>query len=119
MMAKNSSRGENVEEPVKIVQASGEIDVTNVSELASKLNDAANVSPNGFVIDLSAATYIDSAGIMAIMACFRRLRNNHGRLSVVLRNPSMKRIFDVIRIGTLPGILICDDLPSAEQFITA
>ena len=103
----------------KVIRATGDIDLSNVGELNAALNDAVKESPDGFIIDLSEVTYIDSAGIAAIISAYQRICPHKGKLALVVKTANVKDILDLIHLNMLPGLFICDDLPCAEAKLSA
>jgi anti-anti-sigma factor len=102
----------------QIVHASGEIDLANIHEFRSAVEVAAGESPHGFVIDLSDATYIDSAGIQTILTAYRRVHTANGRLAVVVHDVNVKAILRIIHLDTLPGMYMCEDLAASERALS-
>jgi anti-sigma B factor antagonist len=56
-----------------LVRAAGDIDLTNVGQLAAAL-EAAAASGDAVTVDLTAVTYCDSAAIRALFTAARRTR---------------------------------------------
>lgn len=102
-----------------IVMAPGEIDISNVDEFIRSLDDAAAKSPGGFIIDLTDTTYIDSAGVQAILALYSRDHLEERKLAVVTGNSLIKSVLGVVHLEQLPGMFVFDDLDSAKQAISA
>jgi len=100
-----------------IIRVSGEIDLSNVGDLRAALDNSVNESPDGFVIDLVEVDYMDSAGIAAILSAYRRLRPS-GKLALVITNANVREIFALIHMDKLPGLFVCDDIPSAERIFS-
>lgn len=98
-----------------IVRTSGNIDLSNINEFISVIERAVRKSPEGFIIDLSGSTYIDSAGIQAILGAFRDLRSTNGRLALVVTGKNMKEIIDIVHLDVLPNLFVRNDLASAEE----
>lgn len=74
-----SSRG-----GVVIARITGEIDMSNVTELRESITEhTPNASP-GVVLDLSAVDYVDSAGIHMLYRLSESLRNRGQVLRVVI-----------------------------------
>lgn len=99
-----------------IVKAAGEIDLSNIDEVRSAIDSAIERSPQGFVIDLSDVVYVDSAGVAVVISAYRRTVKVGGMLAVVRPVSSgVRRVLDLIGLRMLPGILVTDDLASAEE----
>lgn len=101
-----------------IVAVCGEVDLSNVSFLLEGIDEALTASPEGFAIDLSEVTYIDSAGIAAIMSAYRRVYPN-GRLAVVAADRNVRSVLRLIHLEQLPGIFLLDTLADAEKALSA
>ena len=106
-----------IKEKERIVWARGEIDFGNVEGLNAELSAAVKESPHGFVIDLSGATYLDSAGVQAILWTYRSILDAGGKLALVITHPNVKDIFVVIGADRLPDLFICDSVESAVKAI--
>lgn len=101
-----------------IVKAIGDIDLSNVGEFRKALDEAIKEFPEGFVIDLSEAQYIDSAGVMAIIYAFQCVHPNGGKLALVIVKPTVKEILAVVHLEKLPGIAVFKDLASAKNLFS-
>lgn len=81
--------GENV-----IVAAAGEIDIATVAELRERLYALA-VGGRPLVVDLDQISFIDAAGLGALVGA-ARLASEHGtRLQVVCARPQIRRLFKI------------------------
>ncbi|MHB0912893.1 MAG: STAS domain-containing protein [Armatimonadota bacterium] len=103
----------------RVVRVSGEIDPDNVEELGTVLSRAVEAYQGVFTIDLSDVTYLDSAGIRAILHAYQQSREAGGRIALVVANDSLKRLLHIVRLDELPDLFICDDLPSARAVLAA
>lgn len=107
---------ETIEGKWPAVKAAGEIDLSNIDELRTAIDAAMSASPHGFVIDLSDIGYIDSAGVAVVISAYRRLNKAGGALAVVKpTSEGVRRVLDLIGLHMLPGIVVTDDLESAEE----
>lgn len=98
-----------------IVTAPGEIDLSNVAEFTNSLDDAVSKAPGGFIIDLTDTTYIDSAGVQAILAAYSKDHAEDRKLAVVTGNSLIRSVLGVVHLEQLPGIYVFDDLNDAKQ----
>ena len=64
------------------------------------------------VLDLRAATFIDSAGLRAILTAHQQLESRGSSLHVVKPAP---RVFNVFRITGVDRVLRCVDRPFAQD----
>lgn len=97
-----------------IVQVQGDIELEYIDEFRRVLNEAAAESPCGFIIDLTDTGYIDSAGLGAIFAAYRKVTHCGGKIAIVV-NASVNKIFKLVRAEMMPGFIICSDLDDAAQ----
>lgn len=98
-----------------IVHVTGEIDISNVAEFNKALSEAAEKAPEGFIIDLTDATYMDSAGVQAILTAYSKMRESEGCLVVIIGNVRVKRVLEVVHLEQLPGLCIRENLDAAKQ----
>jgi anti-sigma B factor antagonist len=68
----------------------GELDASSVSQFRQALAETA-VSPN-LVIDLSGVTFVDSAGLGALVGGIRRSRERGGEVAVACTRPVLTRL---------------------------
>ena len=85
-----------------VVRMPAEIDVTNAHEVARRLRAAAKRGPSVLIIDMSATTFCDSAGVQAIIDAYNQaeVRNRNAATPAQLRLVATA----VLRIITLVGI---------------
>ena len=95
------------------VRTTGEIDLCNVVEFSTALDEAFGVSPGGFVIDLTKVEYIDSAGIQAILAAYVKIWETKGRLALVIGNDRIKTVLSVVHLEKLPGVYVYETMDEA------
>lgn len=103
----------------RIIHVNGEIDLSNVAALRVALDSAVQETPEGFIVDLSDAQYIDSAGIAAIMAAYQYICPDGGKLALVTPGGNIRNILALIHPEKLPCLCLCDDVASAEQMLSA
>lgn len=97
------------------IKVCGEVDLSNVGRMIEVLDLAVSRSPTGVLVDLREVTYIDSAGIQAVISAYQRLRAQDGVLVLCLSNPDVQAIFRLIHPELLPGFVVTDDLDAARQ----
>jgi len=101
-----------------IVRVTGEIDMSNVTELDGALDRAAGESPDGFVIDMAGVKYIDGMGFRAILAAYHRVRSAGGGIALVARG-EVRRMADVLGMEELPNLLLCEDVRTAQEALSS
>ena len=69
---------------VVVARVSGEIDASNARWLDDRLRAALSNQADGLVVDLTATTYLDSAGIALLFGLAAALNQHQQRLSLVV-----------------------------------
>ena len=82
----------------------GEVDISNAAGLGSALDGSVPQRALGLVLDLSAATYIDSAGIHLLFRLGGRLTRRRQQLRVVVPDEApIRKIINLAGLGwTVP-----------------
>lgn len=95
-----------------LVRPSGDLDAYTAPELRSHLHDATvEETTKLLVVDLSSVTFIDSAGLGALVGAHRRMREGGGRLRIVRPPALVARAFE---LTGLDGVLeLCGDRDDA------
>lgn len=88
-----------------LVRMPAEIDVTNADEIREVLRAAASRSSSVLVIDMSATTFCDSAGVQAIVDAYKELdaRNRRAATHTQLRlvASAVRRIITLVGVDQL------------------
>jgi anti-anti-sigma factor len=84
---------------IPVARLYGEVDASNVKEMGDRLRSLLSNRSMALVIDLSATTYIDSAGINMLFALAEELRGRQQRLALVIGERS-----PIGRMVTLTGL---------------
>lgn len=101
------------------LKVTGEIDLSNIDDLRTAIDNALSRSPTGFIVDLTNISYIDSAGVAVIIGAYRRVSRTGGILAVVRpAHEGVRRVLDLIGLHMLPNIIVADDLAAAEEALT-
>jgi anti-sigma B factor antagonist len=79
---------------VALVAVAGELDLYTAGEFAEALNEAIATKPGTVVVDLSAATFVDSTALGTLVHR-AKLLGSSGRLAIVATDPQIRRVFDV------------------------
>jgi anti-sigma B factor antagonist len=99
---------------VVVVVLGGEHDLASAPELEHTLGRCLDAFPH-VIVDLSAATYIDSSTIGALLDAKRRADDGGHRFNLVLGTaPVVERILEIT--GVLPTL---HTVPTVEQALTA
>lgn len=79
----------------------GELDLTIADGLRDTLLGVINAGALGLVVDMSATTFCDSAGISAITRAVRRAAANDATVRLAVSSPAVLRVFDLVGIDRL------------------
>ena len=85
-----------------VARVRGEIDMSNVGQLSTTLQNAVVQSAGGLVVDFSDTRYLDSAGLHFIFDLGKRLRDRGQRLFLVVppRSP-VGAVLDIVKVDAL------------------
>ena len=85
-----------------IVAVSGEIDLYTAPQFRDALAAVRDDAP-ALIVDLSRISYIDSAGLSALLLTYRRLSGRGAVLCAVARpdNPGVSGVIEVTRLNSL------------------
>jgi anti-anti-sigma factor len=84
---------------VVVARLTGEVDLSNATEVGDELTAAVPNSALGLVVDLTATEYLDSSGVHLVFELAERLTRRQQRLRVVV--PAGAPIRRVLRIVEL------------------
>lgn len=90
-------------EGVPLVRVHGEVDLHTVHELESALRVGAARAKSALIVDLGDISYLDSAGLGALLAAYRTLSAKDSALYVVapLNRPGVCRVLEITRLDSL------------------
>lgn len=92
---------------------SGEIDLSNATELEGEIADAVPNSVRGVVLDLTELTYIDSAGVRLLLSLAGRLRWRGQDL--VLAAPTDSRCRHVLSMAGVGSTVMLETTVAAAR----
>ena len=84
-----------------MVTATGEIDLTNAEGLRDTLLSALNEGALGLVVDMTATTFIDSAGVTALVRASRRAAATEATVRLAVVAPAVLRVLNLVGIDQL------------------
>ncbi len=84
-----------------MVTATGEIDLTNAEGLRDALLSALNAGALGLVVDMTATTFIDSAGVTALVRASRRAAATEATVRLAVTAPAVLRVLNLVGIDQL------------------
>jgi anti-sigma B factor antagonist len=84
-----------------VVTAAGEIDITNAESLRDALLSALNAGALGLVVNMTATTFLDSAGITALVRASRRAAATEATVRLAVTAPAVLRVLNLVGIDRL------------------
>ena len=84
-----------------VLRLKGEIDLHVSPSVTQSLNAMAEEKPERIVIDLSRATYIDSAGLAALILAMQKVEAYGGRFFLSGVHETMRSIFETSRLDQI------------------
>jgi anti-sigma B factor antagonist len=87
--------------PPNVLPLEGEIDLHVLPAVTRSLNAITEKKPERIVIDLSHATYIDSAGIAALILGMQEVEAYGGRFFLTGLSETMHSIFETLRLDQI------------------
>jgi anti-anti-sigma factor len=79
---------EDWHDDVPVLRLEGEIDVSNVGDIRSRMRELVTNQQYALIVDLTPTTYLDSAGINLFFAIGEEMRGRQQQLHVVLNEDS-------------------------------
>ena len=86
---------------VAVVTVTGEIDITNAEGLRDALLSALNAGAAGLIVDLTSTTFLDSAGIAALVRASRRATATDAALRLAVTAPPVLRVLRLVGLDRL------------------
>jgi anti-sigma B factor antagonist len=80
---------------VVLLRAKGDVDAYTAPGLRAQLHEATGGAEELVVVDLAEITFIDSAGLGALVGAHRRMREAGGRLRIVRPPALVARAFEL------------------------
>ena len=84
-----------------MITTSGEIDLTNAESLRDALLSALNAGALGLVVDMTTTTFIDSAGVTALVRASRRAAATGATVRLAVTAPAVLRVLNLVGIDQL------------------
>lgn len=97
---------------IPVACVSGEIDVAQATKLRDRLLEELSNQDVGLVIDLTAASYLDSAGVNMLFEVAERLAAGQLRFAIVVPEASLvERVLKIVDMASVAEL--CDTLDAA------
>ena len=95
-----------VSDAVGVVTVRGQADLHTAPELRTAITQEIDRGVASLIVDLSAATFIDSMTLGVLLGAVKRLRPLGGSVSVVCVDPHIRRVFEITHLDKHPSIEI-------------
>jgi anti-anti-sigma factor len=90
---------------VAVARIAGEFDISRSAPIRDELLGAIENTDLGLVVDLTGATYVDSAGINVLFEVSERLTGRQQRVVAVLPDRAViRRVVQLVNLGSVLGI---------------
>ena len=85
-----------------LVRVSGQVDLHNVHEFEKAMRTGIEREAKALIVDLTGISYLDSAGLSALVAAYKMLESRGAGLYIVASSdqPGVWRVLDVSRLNT-------------------
>jgi len=80
---------------VPTIAVHGQADLHTAPDLRDAMTNAIDGGATGLIVDLSAATFVDSMTLGVLLGAVKRLRPRGGKVTVVCVSPHIRRIFEI------------------------
>lgn len=81
-----------------VVPLKGEIDLHIAPSVTAALNEMIDKKPQRLVVDLSAVSYIDSAGLAALIQAMQKVEGYGGKFVLAGLRETVRSIFEISRL---------------------
>jgi anti-anti-sigma factor len=113
-MANATFTEEPLDEAVRLIAISGDLDISNSRDLRARVARALSDGIQTLVIDMAEVSHIDSSALAALIEAHQRTSERRGKLVVVVTGTSVRR---TIEVRGLDGVLTLAD--SRDKAIAA
>ena len=86
---------EKLERDGYVISLAGEVDLYTAPEFKAQLLDVIGKGARQVVVDFTDTTFIDSTTLGVLVGGVKRLRTNHGELSLVCSDRNITKIFEI------------------------
>jgi anti-sigma B factor antagonist len=96
---------------VTVVRVEGELDMATTGSFEQALE--AEAPGKQLVVDLTACTFLDSSAVRLLVDAARAAQEANGTLSLVTRDPGIRRVLEIAAVDTI--LPIHDNLDAAQS----
>ena len=86
---------------IAILDLTGDLTEVLGSELLARVHALTNTGSTGILLNMAGVTYIDSAGLGAMVASVQALRRVAGHLKILRPTVRTRRLLEVTRLATI------------------
>jgi two-component system, sensor histidine kinase and response regulator len=97
--------------PVKVIQPTGVLDVTNCSQLRQEIIEVANAGFSNVLLDCQNLTFMDSSGLASLVLASQKVREANSQLSICSIDRQIKLLFELSSMDDIFEIF-----PSSTEF---
>jgi len=97
-MKKNAGSPSPVQERSNVLPLKGEIDLHVSPSITASLNEMIDKKPERLVVDLSSVSYIDSAGLAALIQAMQKVEGYGGKFRLAGLQETVRSIFEISRL---------------------
>ena len=110
----SSSSAKPVQDRSNVLPLKGEIDLHVSPSVTASLNEMIDKKPKRLVFDLSSVTYIDSAGLAALIQAMQRVEAYGGKFLLAGLQETVRSIFEISRLDQVFQIFPATDAALRE-----
>jgi two-component system, sensor histidine kinase and response regulator len=81
--------------PIKVIQPTGVLDVTNCSQLRREIMEVANLGGCNVLVDCQNLSFMDSSGLSALVLASQKMREVNSQLSICSINQQIEMLFEL------------------------
>jgi anti-sigma B factor antagonist len=103
-------KSETLDDGTVRIELAGELDLLAAPAIREALGA---IQANAVIVDLDAATFVDSTTLGALIGAQKRIRERGARLALVCANPSILTLFEITLLDR--AFAICDSTATALE----
>lgn len=98
-----------------VVAVRGEVDLATAPALKNRLLELVADGRIEIVVDLTNTEFLDSTGLGAVVAAYKRVRAHEGHLRLVATSARVKRVFEITNLDRVVPICTTVEEACASQ----